>query len=173
MIRMRTSGENLARSEARKCIIRTSPFKWAGLDRQQPLVGIHASFTPASPLKRVFYWARFHQTAKRRQRVRNPRFGLLERITRGMASPTGKRVMAATDRASIPALSQPGGSLIQAKLTGQTSKPELALGKLAPCCQDDEQKALDKIDESLGSVHIHRAGRQPKGYGLRYGRKND
>lgn len=68
---MRMSGENLARCEARKCIIRTSPFKWAGLDRQQPLVGIHASFTPASPLKRVFYWARFHQTARKRLQVRN------------------------------------------------------------------------------------------------------
>ena len=72
MFTMRTSGENLARSEARNGIMRNSPFKWAGLDRPKTFSGVPAYFTPASPLKRVFYWARFHQTARMRQQVRYP-----------------------------------------------------------------------------------------------------
>jgi hypothetical protein len=86
-------------------------------------------------------------------------------LFRGVADLIGKRVMAAPEEVSIPTSTQPGGSLIQTKLIGQTSKPKLALGKLAPCCQDDEQKALDKIDESLATVHIHQTDRQPKGMG--------
>lgn len=72
MIKMRTSGENLARSEARNVIkceqARLSGLVWNG---KNPSQGITAYFTPASPLKRVFYWARFHQTARKRLQVRN------------------------------------------------------------------------------------------------------
>lgn len=71
---------------------------------------------------------------------------------------------------SIPKPPQPWGSLIQAKLTGQTSKPYLALGGLGSRIQDESQRSLDKIDESLAApkclmgINLERVG-LPKGMG--------
>ena len=74
MIKMIASSEILARSEDRNLLqcdsARLSGLVWNG---QSPSQGSRTYFTPASPLKRVFYWARFHLTAKMRSRVRYPR----------------------------------------------------------------------------------------------------
>jgi hypothetical protein len=67
---MCASRQILARSEDRNAIIRISPLKWAGLDRPHPFVGIAAYFTPASPLKRVFYCPRFDLTERMQKRQR-------------------------------------------------------------------------------------------------------
>jgi hypothetical protein len=72
VIRMLPSRQIVARSEDRKYIMRISPISWAGLEWPNPFAGIYAYFTPASPTNRVFLWARFDKTARKRQQVRYP-----------------------------------------------------------------------------------------------------
>jgi hypothetical protein len=72
-LKMLPSRQILARSEDRNVVkckqARFSGLVWTG---QNLLQGATAYFTPASPLKRVFYWARFDLTARMRQQVRYP-----------------------------------------------------------------------------------------------------
>jgi hypothetical protein len=103
VIRMLPSRQIVARSEDRKYIMRISPISWAGLEWPNPFAGIYAYFTPASPTNRVFLWARFDLTARKRQQVRNPCSGLLVSvITRDMSMictplrPRHKTVLAST-----------------------------------------------------------------------------
>ena len=74
MITMRVSGENLARCEARNVYNRLQPaLEAAGLEWFTGLAPLHDLLHASqSPPKRVFYWARFHLTARKRQQVRYP-----------------------------------------------------------------------------------------------------
>jgi hypothetical protein len=70
-IRMLSSRQIVAGVEAEMYNAEQARFSglvWSG----QSLSRYTASSTPANPLKRVFYWARFDQTAKKRQQVRYP-----------------------------------------------------------------------------------------------------